>query len=547
MSSSIEKAEQRLNKGEQVKEDMALMLAPHTNLIQQITPAPITVAVLAELALLSTAHTDFKLEEPKGGFKRLQWTMFKPSLMQVSHDGWQAFNKAHSSMNEIRQQTDRIPGDMKEVLNILFNMQDDQEVAALLPISLKSLEDVADSCLARSKEVEGKFNSVREVIDELLQSSLSTESTGKDKKESLELSRIQKEKEEAFLKTQKEDFKRKCEKAEKEVEKRSKDYDNALSSMPSGWSLLGMKVVEGLSSVVSEGLVLFATQGLSTANKVASKVGSLANNMISKLNSSGPRAESTQAKQPAKNGIEAHSFEDRIVFNNMKHHPQQIQHGIKSLFDDEGYNRDAKEVRGALVIFKQAAKDLNADGVSASLKQHTPFYKDLIKIIECVEDECLKGTTDQAAMQRSRLEAMMPKALELEVLANAASSTTGLNKQTPFMSKAVQNTDDASTPAAKINTDDAATLAAKMAQTKMEMTSAQLNQVLRQIQMNVNLRRALMMTQKKRPLRMTKTLTLRKTLKIQTVTLRSRIKLWKQIPDPFRISPLKVQDTLLKS
>ena len=91
--------------------------------------------------------------------------------MQVSHDGWQAFNKAHSGMNEIRQQTDRIPGDMKEVLNILLNMQDDQEVAALLPISLKSLEDVADSCLARSREVEEKFNSVRELIDELLQSS----------------------------------------------------------------------------------------------------------------------------------------------------------------------------------------------------------------------------------------------------------------------------------------------------------------------------------------------------------------------------------------
>ena len=97
--------------------------------------------------------------------------MFKPSLMQVSHEGWHAFNKAHSGMNEIRQLTDQIPGTMREVLNILLNMQDEEEVAALLPISLKSLEDVADSCLARSKEVEDKFNSVRELIDELLQSS----------------------------------------------------------------------------------------------------------------------------------------------------------------------------------------------------------------------------------------------------------------------------------------------------------------------------------------------------------------------------------------
>ena len=43
MSNSIEKAEQRLNKGEQVKEDMALMLAPHANLIQQVVPTKLSI------------------------------------------------------------------------------------------------------------------------------------------------------------------------------------------------------------------------------------------------------------------------------------------------------------------------------------------------------------------------------------------------------------------------------------------------------------------------------------------------------------------------
>ena len=275
----------------------------------------------------------------------------------------------------------------------------------------------------------------------------------------MEFSRIQKEKEEAFLKTQKEDFQKKCEKAEKEVEKRSQDYDNALSSMPSGWSLLGMKVVEGLSGVVSEGLSLLATRGLSTANKVAS----LATNMIHKHTASG--AQSAQVEhQLNENGIDAPSLEDMMVYNNLKHHPQQIQHGIQSLFDDEGYNRDAREVRAALMIFKKAADDLRADGVSATLKQQSPFYTELIKIMKVVEDECLKGSADQAAMQRTRLEATLPKAIELEALANAASSTMGLNKQTPFMSKTVQDNDSAST------------LAVKMAQSKIEMTSAQLNQ-----------------------------------------------------------------------
>ena len=46
MSNSIEKAEQRLNKGEQAKEDMALMLAPHANLIQQVAPTKLSLKTL---------------------------------------------------------------------------------------------------------------------------------------------------------------------------------------------------------------------------------------------------------------------------------------------------------------------------------------------------------------------------------------------------------------------------------------------------------------------------------------------------------------------
>jgi len=67
--------------------------------------------------------------------------------------------KLDAVMNDIRKQTDRIPGDMKQVLNILLNMQDDQEVAAVLPISLKSLEDVAfNKNIQRRKDtIENEF------------------------------------------------------------------------------------------------------------------------------------------------------------------------------------------------------------------------------------------------------------------------------------------------------------------------------------------------------------------------------------------------------
>jgi len=463
MSHSLEKAEQKLNSGNQSKDDIVLKVAPHANMIQKITPAPLTVAVLAELALLSTSHADFKLEQPQGGFKKLKWTQFKPSLMQVSHEGWEAFNRAHSGMNEIRQLTDRIPGDMKQVLNILLNMPDDQ-VAALLPISLESLEEVADSCLARSKEVEGKFNSVRELTDELLQSSLSTESTNKNRKETLAFEKQQKEKEEAFFEIQKQEMKKNCEKAEKEVEKRSKEYENSLDSMPSGWSLLGMKVVEGLSNAASEMASLVATRGMSAVGKAAG----LTSHLMGKSNGG---AQPTKEEYPGGDreisAGEPLSFEDTIVYNNMKQHCQQIQHAINMLFTEDGFNRDAKEICAALVMFKKAEKDLNSAGVSPDLTMKRSFYEELIGVCRGIEKECHKGDPVKADDFRGKLVNLLDNAIELESMANAATGTLGLNKKTPFMSKS-----DSGNGAS--NDDSAATLAVKMAQSKMEMTAAQL-------------------------------------------------------------------------
>ena len=283
----------------------------------------------------------------------------------------------------------------------------------------------------------------------------------------MEFEKTQKAKEEYFLKTQKEEFQKKCEKAEKEVEKRSKDYDKALDSMPDGWSLLGMKVVEGLSSAVTDGLSLVATRGMSGMSRVAGMVTGMATSPAGKSDTS-PLANCGAPPTGGQTQPEAPSFEDGIVYNNMKQHTQQIQHALKTFFDCEGYNRDVKEVRAAMTLFKQAEKDVLAAGVSPGLKESSTFYRDLIDICKKVEKECMKGGHEEAEKQKSKLEDILTKAVKVEALANAATATLGLNKKAPFMSK--------SSAEKGSNDDSAPTLAVKMAQSKMEMTSAQLNQ-----------------------------------------------------------------------
>ena len=104
------------------------------------------VNCLGQLALLSTGIQDFDLVQPVSGFQKLRWTMFKPNLLQISNSGYMAFKEAHVKMDVIRQDTERIPNGMKEIVLILVK-GDKATLETALPIALRNIEDIAQNCL----------------------------------------------------------------------------------------------------------------------------------------------------------------------------------------------------------------------------------------------------------------------------------------------------------------------------------------------------------------------------------------------------------------
>ena len=108
------------------------------------------VNALGQLALMSTAVKDFDLIEPKDGFKHLKWPMFKPNLMQICNSGYRAFQEAHIKMDSIRQNTERIPDGMKEIVSILVKGEA-ETVKAVLPIALENVKSIADESLRSAK------------------------------------------------------------------------------------------------------------------------------------------------------------------------------------------------------------------------------------------------------------------------------------------------------------------------------------------------------------------------------------------------------------
>lgn len=99
----INKAFIDANSGDDEDETALLMISSRINWAGFLTPAPMCIALLGQLMLIST-EKDFSLEkrEPKDGFKYMQYPdSFRASLVQVCNAGWRAFNEAHTVKTKI--------------------------------------------------------------------------------------------------------------------------------------------------------------------------------------------------------------------------------------------------------------------------------------------------------------------------------------------------------------------------------------------------------------------------------------------------------------
>ena len=82
----VNKAIANMNKGSDKKEEMRMKLAAYSNWDRFLTPAPLSIALLGQLILVS-ADADFSLEDKSKGikFEKLKYPdSFRACLVQVS-------------------------------------------------------------------------------------------------------------------------------------------------------------------------------------------------------------------------------------------------------------------------------------------------------------------------------------------------------------------------------------------------------------------------------------------------------------------------------
>jgi len=251
--SKIRSAERSLTKTDDANEELAMMLAPRLNWVEQISPAPMAINAMGQLALLSTKSIDFDLTTPEKGYVHLRYTSFKPNLMQVCNSGHNAFQRAHVNMGAIQQATNRLPIDMQKAVQILVTGNNIQ-MEKFLPPTMDSIRSIAVDCLGYAEDVENKFISTQEMIAELLEVCFATQGATEKERDKLALLKIQSEESKKMYQERKKMQEQEKERIANDLEKRTKEYGDALDQMPTGWTLVGMSVVESLTGAISDGI-----------------------------------------------------------------------------------------------------------------------------------------------------------------------------------------------------------------------------------------------------------------------------------------------------
>ena len=167
--------------------------------------------------------------------------------MQVSNRGWDAFNKAHTSMDQIRLYSSNVDKHVKTAVKFLV-AGSAEDVQSMVPDALKNIDAIADDCLELATSVEKEFVAVMKLIAELLEAC--TRAKGQHE-EDLKAAKIAHEVAEEHMKAvqaEKEQAVGRRNEMEKQMKEANEEFKEAIKSMPGVWDIIGKACADTMIS-----------------------------------------------------------------------------------------------------------------------------------------------------------------------------------------------------------------------------------------------------------------------------------------------------------
>ena len=172
-------------------------------------------------------------------------------------------------MDTIRLYSAKVPEQVKKVVRTLVSGSK-EDVKDILPIELRKIEKNASESLELAKAVESKFENVMHLTGELLEVSSAAKGHFQNTQVELQTKREIALTKEKSVREEIERAKEEQDKLTKQVKEAKAQWEKAVDSMPSGWDLVGMQFVEGITKAFTSAaetvISAVATRGMNSSS-----------------------------------------------------------------------------------------------------------------------------------------------------------------------------------------------------------------------------------------------------------------------------------------
>ncbi|XP_078530730.1 uncharacterized protein LOC144817788 [Lissotriton helveticus] len=448
-AANLKEAVKSVTSAQDVRAEAELMMKPYANWEEFLMPCPISIAILGELACISSASGDFSinLNPPASGYKYMQYPeSFSASLMQISNKAWNSFNTANKNMDRIRLLTGGLPRDIKELVTILF--QPTATVNAMLPQRLSSILRTSRDCTSLAQAVETSFNNtillIHEVLEACVNSKRGYEKDLDDVKVALEQLTIR----EASAK----DAVKMAEEYRKMTETQLKDaadaYKDALKKVPSVWETMAANFVGGILDTLTSSANTMISRKLGTDIPAGGKVGTVYSSDVKSNQATKTICAKSNQMTAITDGLQ------KVIDSNGKTINMKMVYNEKDNTVTTNYPKDL-----SMRLKKEIAEE-------AECKAQTQMDNVLQSVVEICEDlgrVALAKTPDESFQQAivQRINSLSSRAIKVDSYCKIETNAQPLKPNPP-------NADQTQGPVS------IGTHSAQMAQTRVEQATIQL-------------------------------------------------------------------------
>lgn len=171
--------------------------------------------------------------------------------MQITNNGWSAFNAAEENMDKIQLYMQQVPTEVENAMRVV-GIGNTHLIKLLLPKPMQHIKEMSRTCVMLANNTHDAFVRVMELIGEVMEATTASKGLEIQKLKTAKLELNATRAMEKSMEEYGKQLKKQASHLQDQADQFHKEYEHAMDQIPTGWAEIGQDFVRGIVGVFND-------------------------------------------------------------------------------------------------------------------------------------------------------------------------------------------------------------------------------------------------------------------------------------------------------